>query len=743
MKTATLIDAVLEYVKCDWHIFPIKSGAKTPLTPHGFKDSTADEKQLAAWWKQWPNANIGIACGKSGLLVLDIDPRNGGDGNLSQLFKRHGKFPETVVCETGGGGLHYYFQLPTGKLRNLLRKGIDIKHDGGYVIAPPSNHESGGTYRWRNGYDPETVEVADMPDWLRKMVVISVKPTAEANKIVADREHDDDLFQNMTRYIEGAQPATEGERNKAAFRLAGHLAAFTNSNGRGAPFEEILKGVRAWNRNNSPPLSDDEVQLVVLSAMNNGTPRAEKPPGGGNAQRNPSTRSGKRGIRHLTDIGNGERFTVQHGENVRYSYQWSKWLVWDGRRWAIDQDGEVERLAKRTARSIYSEASDSSLSDTRVKAIVAWAKSSERTERLKAMITMARSEKPIPIAVDSLDSHPWLLNCENATIDLRTGELHKHRQTDYLTKMAPVEYPDEPGVDADQWSDFQARIFENDQELTNFVQRLIGMTLVGEVREHVLPIFYGKGANGKSVFLETISGMLGEDYAMKAPSSMLMASRSDRHPTELADLHGKRLVSVVETEDGRRLAESLVKELTGGDSIRARRMRENFWQFRPSHSVIMCTNHKPIVRGNDNAIWRRLRLVPFTVTIPEAEQDTELTAKLKAEWPAILRWAVEGCLAWQREGLETPDAVTDATGEYKADQDVLGGFLAEACLVGLAYKVKASSLYASYRAWADTAGEYIENQRTFGRHMTERGFQRGTNNGVWYQGVALREDREP
>lgn len=276
-------------------------------------------------------------------------------------------------------------------------------------------------------------------------------------------------------------------------------------------------------------------------------------------------------------------------------------------------------MAKEVADAIYKEAALQEDPDQQ-ESLAKWAKTSHSCIRLEAMLSLAKSEQPIPISHESLDSDPWLINCENGTVDLRTSELRPHSAGDLLTKSTGVEYAVDAGDEPILWLDFLATIFRGDAELIGFLRRLMGSALPGEVIEHLLPIFYGGGANGKSVFIETAMAAMGE-YAMKAPAGLLMASRGERHPTELADLYGARLVAITETGDGQRLDERLVKETTGGDTIRARRMREDFWQFKPSHLSVLVTNHQPIVRGTDNGIWRRLRLVPFTVTIPEADQD--------------------------------------------------------------------------------------------------------------------------
>ncbi len=440
-----------------------------------------------------------------------------------------------------------------------------------------------------------------------------------------------------------------------------------------------------------------------------------------------------------TDMGNAERFARKHGKNARYCHAWGKWLVWDNRRWVIDASGEVMRFAKSVARSIYAEAARPGIDAEEAQALGRWAARSEQRDRLTAMLALAESEQPIPISVDSLDREPRLFNVANGTIDLRTGKLQQHRRENYLTKLAPIEYHDDAGTEPVLFNRFLGRIFAEDAGLITFVQRLIGMALVGEVQEHVLPIFYGSGANGKSVFVETIAGVFGDDYSMKAASTLLMASGSDRHPTEVADLFGKRFVAVVETEDGKRLAESMVKEITGGDSLRARRMREDFWQFTPSHSVFMATNHRPVVRGNDHAIWRRLKLVPFQVTIPTAEQDRELTTKLRAEYSGILRWAVQGCLDWQRSGLAEPEIVRAATDGYRDSEDLIGRFLDDRCLTGASFRAKSSSLYSDYKRWAESCGEIVQTQKRFGSQMTERGFRREKQGVYWYLGITLSE----
>ena len=361
-----------------------------------------------------------------------------------------------------------------------------------------------------------------------------------------------------------------------------------------------------------------------------------------------------------TDVGNSERFACEHGGVVKHVSEWGKWLAWDGSRWQLDSDGAVMRLAKLTVKGIISDAK--ATEDTAEQAAISkhWV-ASQACNRITAMLRLAESEQPLPVSHDSIDAEPWLLNCANGVVDLATGTLLKHDPGRLLSLTTGVEYPGRDDSSPALWLSFLDRTFGGDSEMIGFVQRLCGVALIGEQREHLLPVFHGTGANGKSVFVSTIQHVLGE-YSLAAPPGLLMATASERHPTELASLFRRRLVVVSETKDGQKLDEGLVKSITGGDRITARRMREDFWQFDPSHLALIVTNHRPRVDGTDHGIWRRLRLVPFSVTIPSAERDPALPSRLRDEAPAILRWMVQGCLDWRRGGLQEPKAVMAATG---------------------------------------------------------------------------------
>jgi putative DNA primase/helicase len=440
-----------------------------------------------------------------------------------------------------------------------------------------------------------------------------------------------------------------------------------------------------------------------------------------------------------TELGNARRLVRQFGPDFRHCHPWAKDLVYDGRRWALDRTGQVERWAKEVARLICSEAA-AELDEDRRKLLMAHALRSEQMKSIRAAAALARSEPGVPVLPADLDKDPMLLNVANGTLDLRTGNLRPPLRGDYCTKLAPVAY--DPEAACPLFLGYLNDIFTRKAALIRFVQKLFGYAITGDVREQILPVFWGKGANGKSTLINLILDLLGEDYAIKGSRDLFLSRKADTHPTQVARLFGKRLVAGVETADGARLDEVLVKELTGGDVLTARRMKEDLWDFRPTHKVILVTNHRPEIRGTDFAIWRRVRLVPFSVQIAKEDQDKELPAKLRKELPGVLAWCVAGCLLWQEEGLEPPEEVCAATDDYRAGQDVLAGFLAECCTVQADLRVRAGALYGAYKGWAERSGERPESQRRFGEAMTERAFQRHESHGMWYRGLTLRQNAD-
>lgn len=438
---------------------------------------------------------------------------------------------------------------------------------------------------------------------------------------------------------------------------------------------------------------------------------------------------------NLTDIGNAARLRAIHGENIRYCWQWSSWIVWTGKRWEVDPGAAAMRLCRDIPKRILLEASVMD-DDTQRKSWTKGALKAESKRALDAALELLKSEEGIPIAVDDLDGNHWLLNVDNGMIDLKTGALLKHDRSQYLTKLCPIQH-DQKAI-CPTWVSFLEQIFGGDQDLIRFVQKAFGYSLTGSVREQVFFILHGVGRNGKSTLLNVLLQLLGKSLGVKAAPGVLMAKSGSSHPTELAMLCGVRVAVCIETNDRRSFDEALVKELTGGDRITARYMRKDFFEFDPTHKLWLATNHKPIVTGNDLGIWRRIRLIPFNVVIPDDQVDKRLAEKLEAELPGILTWAVEGCLAWQSDGLEPPQSVVSATGQYREEMDKIGNFISECCVIDKRAQVKVDDLYKAYSEWCDDAGERAESKRKLTLSLVERGFKsKRTMISRFYEGIGL------
>jgi putative DNA primase/helicase len=358
---------------------------------------------------------------------------------------------------------------------------------------------------------------------------------------------------------------------------------------------------------------------------------------------------------------------------------------------------------------------------------------------MKAMLDLAASDPRISVKADAFNADPYLLTVLNGTIDLRTAALRPHRREDLMTMLAPVIY--DPDATGPQWREFLQQIFLDRQDLIGFVRRALGYSMTGEVRERVLFIPYGTGRNGKSTMLELIADMLGE-YSLRTPTETFMVKPSSNIPNDLAQLPGRRLVHASESEEGRRLSEALIKDLTGRDTISARFMRGEFFQFRPVCKLWLRTNHKPVIRGTDKAIWDRIRLIPFDLRISEEEEDHGLPERLRAELSGILTWAVQGCLSWQVNGLGLPEEVKAANATYQAEMDLIGQFLNECCVLKPDRPEVRTQSKVLYEAFCASAGEAM-TQTTFSRRLKERGFTtRGSLGLMYWLGIRLRRSHD-
>jgi putative DNA primase/helicase len=424
------------------------------------------------------------------------------------------------------------------------------------------------------------------------------------------------------------------------------------------------------------------------------------------------------------------RFSTQHQHRLRYVADWGRWLIYDGKVWTADATMLVFDYARAICRTASAECNDPSLAG-----VIASARTVAAVERL------AKADRRHAATTDQWDVDHWLLNTPGGVVDLRTSITRAHQPADHMTRITAVA----PGGECPAWQRFLARITGEDGTLQDFLMRAAGYCLTGSTREHALFFGFGTGANGKGTFLNTLAAILG-GYAAVAPMETFTASYSDRHPTELAALRGARLVTAQETEEGRHWAESRLKSLTGGDPVSARFMRQDFFTFMPQFKLFAVGNHKPGLRGVDEAIRRRLHLIPFAVSIPAAERDPELSEKLKAEWPGILTWAIEGCRHWQKMRLAPPAVVTEATDEYLDAEDALATWIADQTKrIGYG-GTETGILFADWRKWAVAVAEDPGSQKRFSQALEAKGFKRSRTTGVGrsqFLGIALADVQPP
>ncbi|MHC4491753.1 MAG: phage/plasmid primase, P4 family [Planctomycetota bacterium] len=754
------LDSALACAARGWRVFPVwpartgrcccpkgvncSSPAKHPLgglVRHGSKDATLDMEAIRSWWGQRPNANIGVRTGvESGLVVLDADAQHGGIESLRVLEQRYGALPATPTVATGGAGLHFFFAHPGDGWKIPTRSpfidelpGIDVRADGGSVVAVGSVHVSGRRYEWKEGCRPADLEFAPAPSFILARASESPGHREGPRPAPAPPADPEDAGHHwLDKALVGAQASA---RNETGLWLAAQLRDAGLTQAQAEPFMRLY-AQRAPERDH--PYGEDEALGSLESAF---TRHAREP--ARSLGRGPRTQGGAPAKRMRTDLGNAERLVDRFGPGIRYCFATGAWLLWDGCRWARDETGAILRCATTTVRAMYADAAKLDDADERQK-LSSWAAKSEGRARIDAMVYVAQSRPGVAVTTSELDADGWALNVRNGTLDLATGTLRPHRAEDMITKLAPVRFDAE--AQAPLWDKFLRRVFDGDEGLIAFLRRWSGMSMTADVREQHLPMFYGCGNNGKNVYLDTICGLMG-DYAGEAPPELLTISHSREHPTEIADLMGRRLVVASETEAGARLRLQLVKRLTGNARLKARFMRRDYFEFDRTHKLVMMTNNRPRIQENTEAAWRRILLVPFNVVVPPGERDTLLTQKLKAEWPGILSWLLEGCLEWQRDGLNPPDVVLAATAEYRKSSDTLAEFLEACCFEDKSdpgLREKSQELYCSYREWCGRAKIKEREQLGYkrfgellGAKFTKERLNRKDAKGTYYFGVGL------
>lgn len=709
---AHVFDTALALAAQGTLVFPCNPSSKQPLVATGFKAATTDQSSITTWWKQWPQAMIGIPTGeRSGVFVLDIDrdERKGLDGfaTLAAMEATHGPLPATLTQRTPRGGEHRFFAWPGFKIKNTASKlgaGIDIRGDGGYVVIAPSVNADGVPYEWIREGGPVAA-----PRWLL-VLLDGQKSGAGANGGAARRK-----AQGQSAYAAAALEkecaivagAAEGQRNEVLNRAAFNLGQLIGADAIRRDTVENALVDAATASGLAATDGEEAVRRTINSGIGAGVAQPRDIP---DPKHRASARNGAVGATRYdlaaferTEDGIALAFAEAHKNDLRFCHHAGKWYVWTGTRW----QKEETRLAFTWARDICR--SINATSDPKL-AKVSTAAAVER---------FAQADRALAVTSAVWDAEPFLLGTPAGVVDLRTGILRPAERANYITKQTTVA-PD-PKAERPLWTRFLEETTLGDTGLQRFLQQVAGYCLTGDVREHALFFVYGPGGNGKSVFLNILAGVMG-DYATTAAMDTFTASATDKHPTDLAMLQGARMVSASETEEGRAWAESRVKQMTGGDTIRARFMRQDFFEYRPQFKLVIVGNHKPVLRNVDEAARRRFNIIPFVHKPPAP--DKQLEEKLKAEWPAILAWAIEGAIDWQQNGLVRPAVVADATNEYFTEQDSVRQWVEECCDTGGRNVCDTTAaLFKSWSAYAQANGEKPGTTKWFSQSLQRLGYE--------------------
>lgn len=776
-----LPDFVRERAAAGWSLIPCGRNRRPLLTSwKKFQERAAELFELEAWQRDLKAPCWAVVCGHiSGVICLDQDGEAG-----KETGRRLGLVPHV---ETPSGGWHTYIVHPGHHVKTLNAKaklelgarypGLDIRADGGYALiwGKAIDKRDGATarpYLWlREATPPDPL--AAVPAEVREFLGLN-PPAAHTNgnqrPAAAPPPVSDD-----TEYwtLQALQRAPSEGRNNAGVWLCRQLrdsAQLSAADARRAMRNYATRCPQTDTKGNHDPYTFAESDATTGSIYSRPrgepaknpnrdryTPRRDgsgaAPQAGGQPAAAPDPSDGptppaagqmepaagrEPRVFPCTDLGNAERMRARHGQDIRYCHVWKAWLIWDGTAWRPDETGAIMRRAADTVRHIYAEAAEIADSEIR-QAYARWSRKSESKSALAALVGLAESLDGIAIRAEDLDRDPYLFNCETGTIDLRTGELRRPARGDYITRTAPTPY--DAAAAAPTWERFVSEIMCERAELIEFVRRAAGYSITGDVSEKCLFLCHGGGDNGKTTFLETLKSILGE-YAGQVLIDTLMTSRNARGgpDPDIADLKGRRLITSSEVEDGQRLAEGRLKYLTGMSTIKTRGLWEKTWEFDPQYSIWLDCNHLPQIRGTDQAIWERIKRVPFDYTVEAAHRDRRLKEKLLAERAGILAWCVAGCLAWQRDGLAAPEEVTEATKLYRAEMDILGRFIEEAVYTGPPTLATASrQVYRAYTAWAEAVGEHVLSERIFGQRMIERGIaRRHERTGNVYVGIGLK-----
>lgn len=653
--------------------------------------------------------NVGAVCGKaSDITVIDLDSFLFADDVFG------GGIETLKACRTEGRG-HVYFKynpaLPASKHHDL---GVEVLSDGNNIVVPPSVHPSGDLYHWRNPSAP----IIEMPKEVETKFLRLFKTEAELKQIITKCRH---CFRDVIKRkpdMHGAEGreymiavATDMKANGATEL---HICMFAKmmydtkyKEGRTLQEWRNIDPGKTWTcdvlRAKLPTYVDLQecAKCEERKKAYQETPRIVDPADN-------------------TDVGNARRLVALFGKDIRYCHPWKSWLCWNGKVWERDNTGQIFRYAKKTVQTMYDDAETMPHNDIREK-LFKHSIASQSLAKLKAMVTLAESEREITILPEQFDRDIWLLNVKNKTLNFRNGQLQvqEHNREDFITKITPIEY-DNLAV-SENWMKFLNRVFEGKQKIIEYIQKVVGQMLTGDTSEENIYILWGTGANGKSTFVEIIAYILGE-YAKTIGIESLLKKERNSVSNDIARLKGARFVYANEPEFGDHISEGKIKNLTGRDTIQARFLFQENFEFKPEYKLVISTNHKLIIKGMDQGIWRRIRMIPFAVTIPQNQRDKQLNLKLQYEAAGILNWIIKGCELWKNEGIQAPPEVIEATEDYQEEMDKYSEFFNVVCIKKTDAFTPFYILYFTYKVWCEISEIMPVSEKTFTQLCIERGF---------------------
>jgi len=735
----------------------LKRNSKRPFERNWQKRPYSLE-QINAWISQ--GFNYGVLGGYGELIVIDTDT-----DEMSIFIER--SFPPTFTVRTPKNGYHFYFMSDNFKQKVVLQKNGthhgEIISTGSQVVGAGSVHPDTNTkyevYRdLPIGKVTQTQILSSLQDYIKvresrnnRQVGNDRKVTQTQNPQSSESQHkEQDLYIDINRILDinGIQTTRSGNQLVCAHPIHGsssgvNLVIHPDKNvwhcfrceSGGDPLLLIAVLERLIDCSQARPgILQGELFKTTLQVAKDkyGLKVIEKPSSNNQFVRNDEDIGG-----FFNDDWNARRFVDQHGAKLINCDNLGGWYLWNGKVWELDETHNVMRLARNTVDSFYGLV-DSFDEDT-LKIFYKHIKSSGNESKLKAMTSVARSYDNMSVKSSQFDADDYLFNCHNGVLDLKSGQLKPHSSSILVSKICGTKF--DPSAECPRWLEFLDTIFFGNDELIRFVQKSIGYVLTGDVSYQMFFILHGTGANGKSTFVDTIYKMLGS-YAMITPTSTLTAKRGNEIPNDVARLKGARFVVASELSRSNILDESLIKQLTSTEPLSARYLHKEFFEFRPTGKVFLSTNYRPTIRGTDDGIWRRIKLIPFNHKF-EGDKKIENYAEkyLFPELPGILRWAVDGFFMLQSKGFHEPEAVMAATNQYKESEDIIGSFLSENCVLQPHCRVTVSELYDLYKQVSDVRirkkdfNDYIQKSG----YKKERGSMGKYKGRYYWQGIGVKD----